>query len=110
MISAVGRIAVNTLFPGSVKLIGKGAFYGCSSLERATLPDELTKIEDYTFYGCVSYMPKSLPPRLKEIGRAAFYMCASSAALSDDTESDTLEIPSGVTHIGDYAFFGSGYR
>ena len=47
---------------------------------------------------------------LREIGRAAFYQCGVADNYTDDTDNDILEIPSGVTHIGDFAFYGSGYR
>ncbi len=94
---------------GSVKVIGKGAFYNCAGLERVDFPDTLTKIEDYTFYNCSSLRLTSLPPMLREIGKSAFYKCGVTDNV-DDTDSDRLEIPSGVTYIGDYAFFGCGYR
>ncbi|MBQ2793607.1 MAG: leucine-rich repeat domain-containing protein [Clostridia bacterium] len=94
----------------SVKVICKGAFYNCTALESVTLPDTLAKIEDYVFYSCSSLRITSLPPMLKEIGRSAFYMCGTSDNYVGDTDSDRLEIPVGVTKIGDYAFFGCGYR
>jgi len=94
----------------SVKFIGKGAFYNCISLEKVIFPDTLTRIEDYTFYSCTSLKLTSLPPMLREIGRAAFYMCGRADNYVDDTDSDRLEIPVGVTYIGDFAFYGCGYR
>ncbi|MBE6634763.1 MAG: leucine-rich repeat domain-containing protein [Ruminococcaceae bacterium] len=96
--------------PGSVSIIGKGAFYGCSSLESVTLPDALLRIEDYTFYSCSRLAMIKLPPMLKEIGRSAFYKCGTAENYAADTASDVLVLPSGVTYIGDYAFFGCGYR
>ncbi len=94
----------------SVKYIGKGAFYNCTALEKVTFPDTLERIEDYTFYNCTSLKLTSLPPMLREIGRSAFYMCGVADNYIDDTDSDKLEIPAGVTYIGDFAFFGCGYR
>ena len=94
----------------SVRYIGKGAFYNCTSLERVSLPDTLERIEDYTFYSCTSLKLAGLPPMLREIGRAAFYLCGSAGDNAFDTEDDVLEIPGGVTRIGDFAFFGCGYR
>lgn len=94
----------------SVKYIGKGAFYNCTALEKVTFPDTLAKIEDYTFYNCSSLRLTSLPPMLREIGRSAFYMCGVADNYTDDTDDDRLEIPAGVTYIGDFAFFGCGYR
>ncbi|MBE6699125.1 MAG: leucine-rich repeat domain-containing protein [Ruminococcaceae bacterium] len=94
----------------SVKYIGKGAFYNCTALQKVTFPDALERIEDYTFYNCSSLKLTSLPPMLREIGRSAFYMCGVTNNDPNDTDSDRLEIPAGVTYIGDFAFFGCGYR
>ncbi len=94
----------------SVKYIGKGAFYNCTGLQKVSFPDTLERIEDYTFYNCSSLKLTSLPPMLREIGRSAFYMCGVTDNDVNDTDGDTLEIPAGVTYIGDFAFFGCGYR
>ncbi len=104
--SALRKISV----PNSVKVIGKGAFYGCSSLESVTLPDTLKRIEDYTFYSCSRLVMTSLPPMLQEIGRSAFYKCGTVENYAADTDNDVLTLPSGLTYIGDFAFFGCGYR
>jgi len=100
----------NIKIDGSVEIIGKGAFYNCTSLERVTFPDTLERIEDYTFYNCSSLRLTSLPPMLREIGRSAFYACGTADAGVGESDEDVLEIPSGVTYVGDYAFFGCGYR
>lgn len=100
----------NIKIDNSVKFIGKGAFYNCTSLEKVTLPDTLRKIEDYCFYSCASLRLTSLPPMLREIGRSAFYQCGIADNYVLDSDNDVLHIPSGVTHIGDFAFFGCGYR
>lgn len=96
--------------PGSVSYICKGAFYNCSALERVTLPDALKVIEDYTFYACSRLTGINLPPMLEKIGRSAFYAVGTVKNYATDTDADTLIIPSGVTYIGDFAFYGSGYR
>lgn len=96
--------------PNTVKTIGRGAFYNCTSLLTVKLPDALEEIADYTFYGCSSLRVASLPPMLEKIGRSAFYMCGTVKDYATDTENDTLTIPAGVSYIGDFAFFGCGYR
>ena len=103
-------ISINSIeIPGSVKRIGRAAFYDCSELYYITLPEGLEVIEDYTFYGCHSLKLKTLPLMLKKIGRSAFYKCGTSYALDDeDTSDDTLIIPAGVEYIGDYAFYKCG--
>ncbi len=94
----------------SVRIISKGAFYNCTALERVEFPDELETIEDYAFYSCTSLKLTRLPPMLKKIGRSAFYLCGRADNYIGDTDSDLLEIPAGVTYIGDFAFYGCGYR
>ncbi len=95
---------------GSVKYLCRGAFYSCTALESVTFPDTLECIDDYAFYGCSSLKLTRLPPMLKKIGRSAFYMCGTADNYISDSDSDILEIPSGVTYIGDFAFFACGYR
>ena len=97
--------------PETVRTIGRGAFYDCSSLVTVELPQELRVIEDYTFYRCKNLQLFTLPPMLESIGRSAFYKCASTNLQKEyDTANDVLVIPSNVTYIGDYAFYGCGYR
>lgn len=104
------RALTSIVIPNSVKVIGRGAFYNCVALASVTLPDTLQRIEDYTFYSCSNLRLTSLPPMLKEIGRSAFYMCGTVKDYNTDTDTDILQFPSGVTYIGDFAFFGCGYR
>ena len=104
------RVLKSIKIPTSVKIIGRGAFYACSELESVSLPDTLARIEDYTFYATSRLKIRSLPPMLKEIGRAAFYMSGTVKDYNTDTDTDTLEMPSSLTYIGDFAFYGCGYR
>ncbi len=95
--------------PSTVKFVGRAAFYDCGALVSVSLPETLRVIEDYTFYRCEMLKLSTLPPMLESIGRSAFYKCGSIYVDGDvDTDTDTLVIPSGVVHIGDYAFFGCG--
>lgn len=97
--------------PGSVKSIGRSAFYDCSALVEVELPLTLEVINDYTFYRCKNLKLFDLPPMLTYIGRSAFYKCGSSQlAAEDDSDSDTLIIPEDVVYVGDYAFYGVGYK
>lgn len=97
--------------PSSVKHIGRAAFYQCVSLTEVSLPETLEVIEDFTFYHCDSLKLFSLPPMLKSIGRSAFYKCSTVYSNYDsDTKNDVLIIPSGVTFIGEYAFYGCGEK
>ena len=49
-------------------VISSAAFYDCTSLTEATLPDNITTLEGYTFIGCEKLQKISLPQNLKSIG------------------------------------------
>ncbi len=66
-----------------------------SSVEKITLPDTITKIEDDAFSNCSSLISINLPEGLTTIGQSAFSGCD---ALS------SINIPSTVTNIGRWAF------
>ncbi len=78
--------------------IGRGAFYGCSSLSLISLNYNLTEIADNTFSGCTSLFLANLPYNLKRIGLRAFYQCTMLDAI-DLSVTD-------VETVGDYAFYG----
>ena len=76
--------------PDSVTYIGKGAFKGCSSLASLIIPDSVTHIEDDAFSGCSSLASLTIPDSVTQIGPHAFCGCSSLASLI---------IPDSVTHI-----------
>lgn len=87
--------------PDSVKYIGYGAFYECSSLSRVymdVLASNLLEISDYTFYKCSSLKQVDIPLEVEKIGRSAFYKSGVVVA----------KIPDYVKEIGAYAFYGCG--
>ena len=75
-----------------------GAFSGCSSLTRVTLPDSVTSIRIYMFYNCISLETVTLGDngKLTSIGYYAFRGCSSLT---------NIAIPDSVTSIGPYAFY-----
>ena len=85
--------------PNSVKIIGKGAFARCRSLESVRLPNDLTKISDSAFSSCSGLTSIEIPNSVKIIGRNAFWGCSSLVS---------IKIPDGVERIGDQAFCNSG--
>ena len=83
------------IFHPSVLTIQMGAFIDCNSLVRVTIPDHVTRIEDYAFHNCNSLKSIQLRRNLERIGWAAISNCASLGAVF---------LPPTVTYIGNNAF------
>ncbi|MBR5439415.1 MAG: leucine-rich repeat protein [Clostridia bacterium] len=60
-----------------------------------TLPNNITKINNYAFYNCDSLTSVTIPNSVTSIGYRAFYDCDSLTSVT---------IGNGVKSIGDYAF------
>ena len=114
----------------SVTSIGEYAFYGCSGLTSINIPGSVTSIGYVSFYGCSSLTSITIPSSVTSIGDGAFSGCYSVTNINVDagnsvydsrencnaiieTSSNTLIvgsknsiIPSSVTGIGKYAFYG----
>lgn len=82
--------------PDSVALIGAGAFYGCKTLEKISLPKGLNSIGQCSFNGCKNLKNINIPDEVVSIGKAAFSDCWSFTSIS---------IPENVDFLGDYAFY-----
>ena len=115
--------------PESVTEIGDSAFSYCSGLTSITIPKNVTKIGSKVFSGCSGLTSITLPDSVTEIGAGVFAGCSNLESIKvnennkvyDSREncnaiikksSNTLiagckntKIPSGVTKIGDDAFF-----
>lgn len=78
----------------SVKYLGKGAFYACSSLIKYDLSSNIRKIDNFTFYACekLNDLGNQDPTQLEYVGRSAFYACTSlkSINLSQCPRLDTI--------------------
>ncbi len=116
--------------PGTVTKIGSQVFYGCSGLTSIEIPSGVTEIGYSAFYDCSSLIGIEIPSGVTKIGYAAFEGCsglerivvAEGNTVYDsrdncnamiETSSNTLitgckntVIPSGVTSIMSYAFYG----
>ena len=87
------------VIPASVTNIGERAFSQCTGLSAVTLPANVFEIGESAFDGCSSLRYVDLPAHLFKIGSYAFNGCPLVV----------LDIPNGVSHIGDRAFFGKRY-
>lgn len=104
---------------GSITSIGDGAFFGCSELVGAIIPDSVTSIGNTAFRMCTSLESIEIPERVTSIGNYTFGNCSSLAsvtipesvesigdyAFSDCTSLESITIPDSVTRIGNNAFY-----
>ena len=80
--------------PESLKTIGERAFYYCIALERVDMPEEAETIEASAFDSCTSLKELKLPAGITEI----------PVRLAVGNKYSYIEVPEGVTVIGEYAF------
>lgn len=71
--------------PETVKVIGRYAFYECSSLKAIDIPSSVRGIQSGAFSHCASLASVTIPNTVEEIKTFAFANCA---ALNDVTFSD----------------------
>ena len=120
------------ILPSSVTSIGNEVFWECVNLEEITLPSGVTNIGDDVFWVCRSLETIILPSSVTSIGRRAFTDCSNlreiNIAESNKVyraidgvlytkdlktiirypvgkEDKKFVIPSGITSIGDEAFY-----
>jgi len=84
--------------PESVTSIGGSAFSGCSRLTSVRIPDSVTSIEGWAFDYCGSLTSVRIPESVTSIGKKAFAHCSSLTSVT---------IGNRVTSIGDLAFYDS---
>lgn len=83
--------------PSNVKVIGKGAFEGNTTMMKLVLPKGLEAIEYNAFAECVSLLETDIPDSVTEIGSAAFANCKNLCDLS---------IGKGLSAMGSGVFAG----
>ncbi len=118
--------------PDFVISIGNGTFYGCSALTSIEIPNAVTSIGNHAFYGCSSLTSVTIPSSVISIGNGAFLDCSNLTDIQVESNNSKYcsldgvlfnsdksvlvefptgrageyQIPSSVTSIRDYAFYG----
>lgn len=98
--------ASDVVIPASLKAdkTGKNLFYNCKELASVKIPSDWSGIPEGMFYQCWKLSPVTLPQHPSYIGAYAFYNASNAVSLSSNGE---LIIPSGVTEIGERAYWVS---
>ncbi|HAM16304.1 MAG TPA: hypothetical protein DCP91_10730 [Eggerthellaceae bacterium] len=79
--------------PSVLTALGQNAFRGCSALETIDIPGTVSTIPNYAFDNCTSLTDVTLHEGLTSIGHQAF----------SNTAIERIEIPEGVTSLGNYS-------
>ena len=126
VISKTGCYDGNVVIPSTVNcmldtynvtVIGYEAFKNCD-ITNITLPNSITKIEDYAFRDCRDITAITVPDSVTSIGFGAFLYCTVMESVNIPDGITTIErftfgscnalasisIPASVTSIGTYAF------
>lgn len=118
--------------PNDVVSIGTDSFKGCSNLTNFDMPESVTKIGSSAFEGCSNLKSITIPESIKTINSSAFKECINLTSVQitnianwcgiefvnstanplyyakklylNNNLLTNLNVPSGVTHIGNYAF------
>ena len=122
-----GERVTKLVLPEGLKAVGTDAFAGCTGLTEVTIPDSVTAIGDSAFSDCTGLTEMVIPHSVKAIGVGVFkkcnrltkitvdpgnanYMSQNGLLLTRDGRTlvqgvnGVVEIPSGVTVIGESAF------
>jgi hypothetical protein len=103
VISKTGCYDGNVVIPSTVNymldtynvtIIGYEAFKNCD-ITNITLPNSITKIDDYAFRDCRDITAINLPDSVTSIGFGAFLYC---------TLMESVNIPDGITKIDRFTF------
>lgn len=89
------KLTGTLVLPGSEATLGEEVFSNCHGITEVIVPEDVTRIENYTFYACNSLKKIKIPDSVTYIGNYAFCLCES---LED------LEIGNSVETIGSNAF------
>ncbi|MBR0042324.1 MAG: leucine-rich repeat domain-containing protein [Bacteroides sp.] len=105
-------------WPANLTIIPSECFYECTNL-KFEIPEYITEIGSYAFAGCTSITSFSLPKTITNIYAGAFQSCENLETINwpasitqipnfcfNGCSKLQIEIPEGVTDIGQAAFAG----
>jgi len=128
-----GQEVKDLVLPVDLTSVSPYAFYNCLNLNTVKFPDSMTTIGDSAFYNCNNLESVSIPSSITRIGVEAFAYIGSRCAIHitdlaswcnikfetplanplyghclyiNGQEVKALDIPEGLTRIGDYVFSG----
>ena len=110
------------IIPENIKVIGTGAFSGCTGLKSVTIPANVVLIGDAAFSSCSRLAEVKINEGVTAIGNKAFDYCRNltsvtipnsvttigNRAFRDCRELMSVTIGNGVTAIGDDVFLDCG--
>ncbi len=82
--------------PGTIEIIGTGAFSNCQALSVMKLPSSLTTIGDNAFEKCNHMTEVDIPDSVTTLGSSAFLECNAL---------QSINIPGQIGRIGDSTFY-----
>ena len=77
----------SVVIPASVKVVGRDAFFACSSLKSVVI-EGATAIDDYAFFGCGKLTTVTICGSVKSIGANAFGSCHKLATVYYEGTAD----------------------
>jgi len=116
-----GGSLISAIIPETVTGLNGYTFYGCTSLQKVTLPSDIgTVLQDSEFSSCSRLTDIVLPGNLVEIKAGAFGGCSLLTSIGGDlprtlttiggsafgycSKIEAMTLPSGLTSVGDSAF------
>ena len=118
--NASGELVIPSTYEGKpVTSIGGSAFYNCSRITSARIPESVTSIGGSAFSGCSRLTSVRIPDSVTYIGDRAFRYCGNLTSVTIGNSVTSIEgwtfdycgrltsvrIPESVTSIGDLAFY-----
>lgn len=87
--------------PESVTRIGAEAFYGCTALASVNIPDGVKAVLGSAFYGCIALSEVTVPSGITDMGTSVFYGCTGlqSVTLYSDAGASMFENCTGLKNL-----------